>query len=91
MELNVIEQGKKRLIFELKGADHTFCNALKEELWNDKNIDAAGYNVDHPLIGIPRFVVETKGSSPKEALNSAVNRLRKVSEKFKKEFQRELK
>ena len=38
MELNILEHTKKRLVFELKGADHTFCNLLKNELWQDKDV-----------------------------------------------------
>ncbi|MBT3465263.1 DNA-directed RNA polymerase subunit L, partial [archaeon] len=38
MEINVIENKKKRFVFELKGEDHTLCNLLREELWNDKSI-----------------------------------------------------
>jgi DNA-directed RNA polymerase subunit L len=37
MELKVIEKSKKRLVFDLVGADHTFSGALKKELWNDKS------------------------------------------------------
>ena len=91
MELKVLEQTKKKIIFELKGVDHTFCNALKEELWNDKDISAAGYNIDHPLVGVPRFVVDVSSGSPKDVLVNAIKRLKKSNEKFKKEFQRELK
>ena len=32
MEFNVIEESKTKLVFELKGETHTFCNVLKKEL-----------------------------------------------------------
>jgi len=91
MEIKVLEDTKKKLIFELKGADHTFCNILKEELWNDKNMDAAGYSIDHPLVGIPRFVVEVTSGTPKDALNDAVTRLKKVNDKLNTELLKALK
>lgn len=82
MELKVIEKSKKRLVFDLVGADHTFSGALKKELWNDKSIKISAYNVEHPLIGIPRFIVETEDKDPEKALLDAVKRLEKKNESF---------
>jgi DNA-directed RNA polymerase subunit L len=61
MEINVLEEKAKRLVFELKGEDHTLCNALREELWNDKSVTVAAYNINHPLVGVPKFIIETNG------------------------------
>jgi DNA-directed RNA polymerase subunit L len=47
MELKVLEQSRKRMIFELVGTDHTFCNALKEELNKDDNVKNATYTIPH--------------------------------------------
>ena len=58
MEINILEDKKKRLVFELKGEKHTICNALREELWNDKSVTISAYNISHPLIGIPKFIIE---------------------------------
>jgi DNA-directed RNA polymerase subunit L len=82
MEFKVIEKGKKRLVFDLIGTDHTFSGALKKELWNDKSIKVSAYNVDHPLIGIPRFIVETDEKDPEKVLLDAVKRLEKKNESF---------
>jgi len=82
MEFKVIEKGKKRIVFDLIGADHTFSGALKKELWNDKSIKVSAYNVDHPLIGIPRFIVETDEKDPEKVLLDAVKRLEKKNESF---------
>ncbi|MBR9701225.1 DNA-directed RNA polymerase subunit L, partial [Candidatus Woesearchaeota archaeon] len=46
MELIILEEKKHRITFELRGADHTFCNALKQELWNDSEITVSAYNID---------------------------------------------
>jgi DNA-directed RNA polymerase subunit L len=80
MELKVVENNKKRLVFDLVGADHTFSGALKKELWNDKSVKVSAYNVEHPLIGIPRFIVETDDKDPKKVLLDAVKRLEKKNE-----------
>lgn len=78
MEITVLENTKKRLVFTFIGATHTICNSLKDELWNDKNIVAAAYNVDHPLVSQPKFVVETDGKEePVKAVSSAISRLKK--------------
>lgn len=82
MELKVVEKSKKKLVFDVVGADHTFSNALKKELWNDKSIKVSAYNVEHPLIGIPRFIVETDDKDPEKALTDAVKRLQKKNEQF---------
>jgi DNA-directed RNA polymerase subunit L len=82
MEIKVIEKGKKRLVFDLVGADHTFSNALKKELWNDKSIKISAYNVEHPLIGVPRFIVETDEKDPEKVLLDAVKKLEKKNESF---------
>ncbi len=85
MELNVIEKKKGRLVFELPGTDHTFCNALKAELWNDKDVTAATYAVKHPLLPVPKFIIETKGDAVK-ALQGAVSRLQKKYKGFAAAF-----
>ncbi len=82
MELKVVEKSKKKLVFDLVGADHTFSNAFKKELWNDKSIKISAYNVEHPLIGIPRFIVETDDKDPEKVLLDAVKRLQKKNEQF---------
>lgn len=88
MELKVVEKSKKRLVFDLIGADHTFSGALKKELWNDKAINISAYNVEHPLIGIPRFIVETTDKDPEKVLLDAVKRLEKKNESFLEDFKK---
>jgi len=88
MELKVIEKNKKRLVFDLIGADHTFSGALKKELWNDKSIKISAYNVEHPLIGIPRFIVETDDKDPEKVLLDAIKRLGKKNESFLEDFKK---
>lgn len=85
MELKILENKKTRMVFELKGEDHTFCNALKEELLSNKKVDIATYAITHPLIRIPKFIIETIGSeTPKNALNSAISSLKKKNTEFLK-------
>lgn len=88
MELRVIEKDKERLVFDLIGADHTFCGALKKELWNDKNVKVSAYAIEHPLLNIPRFIVETSDKEPEKALVDAVKRIGKKNEQFLENFKK---
>jgi len=89
MELNVLEKTKKKLIVEIKGVDHTFCNALKKELWNDKAVTVSAYNIDHPLVGVPKIIVETNGTkTPEKALEAACARLDTKNKEFSTKFKR---
>ena len=82
MELTVLEQKKNRFVFELGGADHTLCNALKNELWNDDDVKVATYAVKHPLLAVPKFIVETKSGEAKKAVMDAIARLKKLYKGF---------
>lgn len=86
MELTTIEETKTKLIVELVGDTHTLPNILKKELWNDKDIVISGYNLDHPLIGKPRIIVQTRKKAPRTALIDAAKRVKKNLDKFKKAF-----
>ena len=87
MELNILEDTPKRLVMEVKGESHTLCNALKTALWANKHVKSATYAIAHPLVGIPKMVVETDGEvKPKKALAEAADRLLKETEKLKKDL-----
>lgn len=91
MEINIIEDKKNKLVFEIKGVTHTFCNILKEELYNNNNVKIATYAIRHPLIGIPRFIIETDGADPRKVLNDAAQKIKKQFEKFEKDVIKEVK
>ncbi len=84
MEINVLENKKESLVFELKGAGHTLCNAVKEELREDSDINVATYNIEHPLVGSPKFFV--KGKNPKKSLEKAIKNLKDKNKEFLKSF-----
>lgn len=91
MEIKVLEEKKDKIIFELKGAGHTICNALKSELWNDKHVKTATYAVKHPLVNVPKMIVETDGENPRKVIIDATKRLKKTCEKFESDFSKEIK
>ena len=87
MKIEVLENTNKKLVFELEGVDHTFCNVLKDELSKDSAVTVSAYNISHPLVGKPKFFVETnKESTPKEALERAIAELKKNNNAFAKAF-----
>jgi DNA-directed RNA polymerase subunit L len=88
MEFNVIEESKTKLIFELPGETHSFCNALKHELTKVKGVEVVTYKIDHPLVGIPRFLLQTKAVEPRKALKTALKALKKQAEEFSKEIKK---
>ncbi|PIN81490.1 hypothetical protein COV13_00935 [Candidatus Woesearchaeota archaeon CG10_big_fil_rev_8_21_14_0_10_32_9] len=88
MKINVLENTSKKLTFFLEDADHTFCNALKDELRNNDAVSVSSYNISHPLVGKPKFIVETTGSEkPKDALDKAIAGLKKKNLTFLKAFE----
>ncbi len=89
MELVIIEETPKKLVFELKGQGHTLCNILKAKLWASKHVKVATYNISHPLIGVPKMIVETDGEiKPRKALSDAAEALRKEVADFKQELKK---
>lgn len=76
MEIKVLKKEKNKIELEIIGENHTFCNTLRKELWNDKDIQVAGYNIEHPLISNPVLTLETEKKDPKKVLEAAIKRLK---------------
>jgi len=86
MEINILEQEGNILKIEIKGEGHTLCNALRKELWNDKETAVAGYNIDHPLVGQPILILETQKENPKKVLLRAIEGLKKKNKELLEEI-----
>ena len=84
MEFNVLEESKNKIVFELRGETHTFSNLLKEELKKVKGVTLATYRIDHPLVGIPQFLIETKGTEPRKAIKEALKNVKALAKDFQK-------
>ena len=92
MEINKIEESKNKLVFEVKGVSHGFCNMLKDQLLKDSHVKVATYKVEHPLVNVPKIMVETDDSeSPQNAVLGAVSKLKSFAEKTKKELSKSIK
>ena len=88
MEFKVLEESKSQLVFELSGETHTFCNALKKELQEQKGVKTVTYRIDHPLARIPTIIVEA--DDPKKSLKKAVSSLKKEANDFLSKVEKEL-
>ena len=92
MELNIIEDKKNRMVFELKGEDHTITNAITKELWKVNGVKLAAYTIDHPLMSSPKIIVETDSSiEPRKALKQAASALQKKNQDFLEKFKKAVK
>lgn len=85
MKFTVLEETKTKMVFTLEGETHTFCNLLKEEIRRVKGVELAAYKIDHPLVGVPTFQIETKGVEPRKAIKEALKSIQKMSKDFEKQ------
>ena len=53
--MKVIEEQPEKLVLEITGESHTICNILRKRLMDYEEVDAAAYDITHPLIGQPRI------------------------------------
>ena len=90
-DIKILDEKKNRLEFSMNKANETFCNVLKTELLNDEHVKLATYSVRHPLIDVPKFIVETDGADPRKTVLSASGRLGKEFAKFREEATKEVK
>ncbi len=84
MEIEIIEETKDKLVVEIRGEGHGFVNALKRELNKSKDVKAAGYNISHPLVGVPKLIVH--GKDGKKQLAVAAKNIQKEANDFLKAF-----
>ena len=92
MEINVLEDKKNRMVLELIGEGHGFCNALRKNLWSVKGVSISGYTIEHPLVASPKITAETDGAkAPKDAFLDAAKLMKKDSNAFLKAFSKQVK
>ncbi len=72
--MKIIKDTKNELEIEITGESHTLCNALRKTLMEDKDVEAAAYVVDHPIIGEPKLYLKAK--DPHKSLKKAAETLK---------------
>ncbi len=75
LDIEVVRKEKNVVEFILKGERHTYPNILKSALLEDSNVEFVSYVQDHPEDDDSRFVVRTKKSTPKKALEDAAKKI----------------
>ncbi|MDD1774977.1 MAG: DNA-directed RNA polymerase subunit L [Methanobacterium sp.] len=80
--MKVIKDTKNELEIEITGESHTLCNALRKTLMEDKDVEAAAYVMEHPIIGEPKLYVKAK--NPKKSLEKAAETIKSRCDELKK-------
>ena len=83
MEIEVLKDEKNKYEVKIKEEQHTILNLLSKELFNDKNIEFAGYKVEHPLIN--EAILSISGKNPKKSIKDAITRIQKQIDDFEKQ------
>jgi len=84
MKLKLLKKTESNVRIQLKGEGHTFCNLIRRELWEQKETDAAGYQIEHSLVSEPKIFIDSK--KPKKALEGAISSLKKKTKELKSLF-----
>jgi len=87
--VRVRDRGENYIEIELPEEGHTLCNLLVDFLNRRSDVEYAAYTIDHPLIGVPRIFVRTKGNRrPEEviieAIDEALTTLDKLDSRLRK-------
>jgi DNA-directed RNA polymerase subunit L len=91
MELKIVEDTKNRMTVEMPSEDHTFPNLLRKTLWEDSDVDVAAYKMEHPLVGKPQLMVQTKKGEPKAVLKKAAGTIEKRAKELAGLFSKKIK
>jgi len=93
VQLELLRKNDKEHLIEIKirGEGHSLCVPLRSILFEDKDVEFAGYRIKHPLMPEPTLYVKTNGNkTPIEALKDAIKKLMEKSENFITRFSDEL-
>lgn len=85
MELNILNNSKEELEAELD--DLTSVEILRVYLNKDPSVTFAAWRREHPTKN-PVLKVQTKGKSPKKALNDAVSAVTKDLDRIEGDFKK---
>jgi len=86
MQVKILEDKKEELKLELVGETYTLPKAIQNALKQDKTVELAVADIDHPLVSNPILIV--KGKNPKLSLKKALKTLNEDFSEFEKAFRR---
>jgi DNA-directed RNA polymerase subunit L len=88
MEITVVESEKNKLKLSMNTNRHTLPNILTKVIWEESDVDVAGYNLYHTETSDPVLIVQTKKKDAKKVLLEAVSTLKKRNKEFAKEMKK---
>lgn len=92
MKIILLKKTVNELKFKIEGEGHSFCNALRKVLLDDKAVKFVGYNVSHPLTAHPIIYLRTTGRrKPERVLINAAKGLGNTTEEFRDGFLKAMK
>ncbi|VVC03959.1 DNA-directed RNA polymerase subunit L [Candidatus Burarchaeum australiense] len=82
MKLEFLKDEKNHIELILHGEDHSFPNALREKILEEKGVEFVSVTREHPTAAFPKLVLKTKGRSARDVLAEAVKALQKDTKEF---------
>ena len=81
-----LEKEKNKLRIKFDKIDHSVLTLISDQIWKEKDVDVAGFKIDHPEIGEPVFMLKTKRKDAKSVWNAAIDALLKENKELEKEL-----
>lgn len=91
MKLEILKSEKDHAEFIIEGERHTFPNILKQKLLERKDVEFVSYILEHPTDNKAKFVLKTRGKTPKKVLEEATKDIEKDLTDFEKKVVSSLK
>jgi len=88
MKAEVLESEKNLIKLKFEDIDQGLLNLAREELWQDKATEMAGFQITHPQVGHAVFTLKTKGKAPKATWNAAIDRISSQLDDLAKEVKK---
>ncbi len=91
MELTIVNKTDNEIKIKVAGETHTLLNAIKTALLNNKHVEIATYDIEHPTISDPVLFVRTDGADPIEVIKKASREVVKEFDEFIELFKKKAK
>ncbi len=91
MEVTIVNKTDNDIYIKIAGETHTLLNALKTALLNNKHVEIATYDIEHPTISDPVLFVRTDGADPIEVIKKASREVIKECDEFIELFKKKAK
>ena len=82
MKVEVLKDEKDELRLKFDSRDQGFLNLIKEAVWKQSGVEMAGFKTEHPEVGMPEFIIKTKGKKAKDVWNAALETIADDLDKF---------